>query len=141
MAKKKKLQTTSTSDLQAELRRRQRRLPTLERRRERLLAQLDEVDAEIAELGGGSGGGRGKRRGRAAGSTTRRKRPKNEMSLGDALAKVMKKGQPRKVGDLAAAVQKAGYKTNSSNFNTIVNQTLLKDDRFKNTSRGHYALK
>ena len=41
----------------------------------------------------------------------------------------------------ADAVQRAGYKTSSSTFRTIVNITLIKSGRFKKVSRGQYTLK
>ncbi|MEM9082824.1 MAG: hypothetical protein AAGB34_04445 [Planctomycetota bacterium] len=43
------------------------------------------------------------------------------------------------VTDAAHAVQQAGYATTSDNFRTIVNQTLLKDKRFKRVARGQYT--
>lgn len=45
------------------------------------------------------------------------------------------------VGEAAKLVLATGYKTMSSQFNTIVNQTLLRDPRFIKVSRGVYALK
>jgi hypothetical protein len=36
-------------------------------------------------------------------------------------------------------VQDAGYKTTAANFRTIVNQTLIRDNRFKRVSRGQYT--
>jgi hypothetical protein len=44
------------------------------------------------------------------------------------------------VTQVAAAVQKAGYKTFAANFRTIVNQTLIKNRKiFKKISRGQYT--
>lgn len=147
MAKKKKtLQRTSTQELMDELRRRERRLPRLQRKRDQLLEQLEEVEREIEELGGESRGrgrgraGRSSRTKKAGRSGGGRKRPQNEMPLGDMLVKVMRKGQTYKVSDLVNKVQEAGYKTTASNFSTIVNQTLIKDERFQQKSRGHYTL-
>ncbi len=60
------------------------------------------------------------------------------------------KGKTLSVTELAEAVQKEHpgklmayncYKTTSPNFRTIVNQALLKDDRFKRVSRGMYTVK
>ncbi len=133
---KRKLDNVPTDDLQAELARRDRRLGTLQRKRQRVLDQLNEVEQEIMELGGTPGA-------RTKSASQRKKtdaRPKNKMSLPDALAKVMSTSKPMGVSEAAEAVQKAGYKTNSKNFTTIVNQTLIKDDRFEQVSRGKYKL-
>jgi len=133
---KRKLDNVPTDDLQAELARRDRRLGTLQRKRQRVLDQLNEVEQEIMELGGTPGA-------RTKSASQRKKtdaRPKNKMSLPDALAKVMSTSNPMGVSEAAEAVQKAGYKTNSKNFTTIVNQTLIKDDRFEQVSRGKYKL-
>jgi hypothetical protein len=54
---------------------------------------------------------------------------------------VLKGGKPMKVGDITDAAQKAGYRSNSANFRSIVNQTLIKDKRFSSAGRGVYQLK
>ena len=44
------------------------------------------------------------------------------------------------VTEMAEAVQAAGYHTESENFRTIVNQTLIKNpDAFRRVSRGRYT--
>lgn len=129
---KKKLDTVSTDQLQKELRRRQRRLPTLEARREKLQGQLQEIEAEIHNLTLASNG--------ASSNGGVRRRAKNQQPLAELLAGILKKDKPMKVADIAASAKKAGYKTNARNFSTIVNQTLLKDERFKSTGRGYYVL-
>ena len=50
-------------------------------------------------------------------------------------------GKTMGVTELSEAVQKAGYRTTSPNFRTIVNQTLIKDKRFKRVERGLYTVK
>ena len=99
----------------------------LQRKRARLAAQVAELDAQITKLGGRIQGGL-------------RRRPRNEMNLADALAKVLRNATMG-VTEVAEAVQKAGYQTTSPNFRTIVNQTLIKDSRFKKVSRGQYTAK
>jgi hypothetical protein len=117
-----------SSALEAELRRRERAVRTLGRRRDRLASKLDALDHKIAMLGGagrrGRGGGRG---GRA----------RNEMTLADALNKVLS-GRTMSVTDAADAVQRAGYRTNSRNFRTQVNLALIKSG-FKRVGRGQYT--
>ncbi len=152
------LRAVPTSELQAELERRSHDLDKLEARREALMEQVDEVEAEIstisAALGKGAARGRGGRRrrpGRPAGKAGRparkagarrapggRKRARNAESLEVALAKVLK-GKTMGVSEAADAVRKAGYKTTSPNFRTIVNQTLLRSELIKKTGRGAYT--
>ncbi|MFI4898356.1 MAG: hypothetical protein ACIARR_11080, partial [Phycisphaerales bacterium JB059] len=115
----------STNELERELSRRQTAARRLERKRERLAEQLEEVERELSELGGLGG--------ISIGGV--RKRPRNEMNLADSLAKVLK-SKTMSVTDVTEAVQKAGYRTSAANFRTIVNQTLIKDSRFKKVARG-----
>lgn len=123
-----KLSTASTLDLQREIIRRRRGVATLERKREKLVAQLQEVEALIREHGG------------SVGIEPGRKRPRNTQNLADALATLLAK-QTLSVTEAAEKVQEAGYRTTSPNFRTIVNQTFLKDKRFKRVSRGRYTTK
>ena len=122
--------TMSTNELERELSRRQSAARRLERKRERLAEQLEEVERELSELGGLGG--------ISIGGV--RKRPRNEMNLADSLAKVLK-SKTMSVTDVTEAVQKAGYRTSAANFRTIVNQTLIKDSRFKKVARGQYTAK
>lgn len=119
------LSAIPVSTLQAEIRRRQRSVTPLQRRREKLLAKLAAVDAQIRELGGSVPGGR--------------VRPQNSVNLADALAGVLK-GKTLGVSEAADAVLKSGYQTNAANFRTIVNQTLIKNrSMFKKIGRGQYT--
>ena len=67
------------SELQAELHRRERGVRKLERRREKLLGELSQIDVELASVGALS----------ASGSV--RRRPRNEMNLVDSLATVLER--------------------------------------------------
>lgn len=116
----------SVAELQAELRRRQRGVAKLERRREKLMAELAQINNEISDLGGSTGG------------FTPGGRARNSMTLPDALAKVLS-GVTMSVTEAAEAVKAAGYQSNAENFRTMVNQALLKDSRFKKVSRGRYT--
>jgi hypothetical protein len=134
----------SLASLQAEIQRRTTKAGGLLKKRERLLGQLDAVETKIRSAGLDTGGApaAGGRRG-AAGSARRgggRRRARNEMNLVEALAKVLD-GKTMSVTDAADAVQKAGYKTTSKTFRTIVNQTLIKSNRFKKIDRGQYTAK
>lgn len=139
MAKKKKTSTKkqststpasmSTAELQAELQRRERNVRRLERRREKLIADLGEVEQALAAEGALS----------ASGGI--RRRPRNEKSLVDSLADVLK-GKEMSVTEVTQAVQEAGYMTTAANFRTIVNQALIRENkRFKKVSRGRYTAK
>jgi len=135
------LSGVSSSSLQAELERRQKKHAKLYRKHAELLGKLHTLEAKISAAGGSiddgvvAGGGGGARRGAVRG----RKRAKNAMNLADALAKVLK-NRTMGVTEVAAAVQKAGYRTTSKTFRTIVNQALIKHtDRFKKVERGQYT--
>jgi len=135
----------SADELKAALGQQRRRVEKLVARREALAQQLAELDDEISAFeevlgpvaGGSRGGGRSRGASRAR-SGTGRKRPRNESTLEDALAKVLS-GREMGVTEAATAVQQAGYKTNAENFRTIVNQTLIRSDRFKKIRRGLYT--
>lgn len=125
------IENLSVADLQRELRRRERttnrHVLRLQKKREKIVQSLAEIDSEIAGLGGRITGGV-------------RKRPRNDNNLTEALHALLK-GKTMSVTDASMEVQKAGYMTTSPNFRTIVNQTLLKDSRFKRVGRGQYTSK
>ncbi|TVQ62074.1 MAG: hypothetical protein EA378_06315 [Phycisphaerales bacterium] len=121
-----------TAELAAELRRREASLGKIERKREKLLAQLEEVEAELAEAGALLGA--------AGGVPSGRKRHRNDSSLEDALVDLLN-NTVMSVTDATEAVQRAGYRTTSPNFRTIVNQTLIKSNKFKKVARGQYTAK
>jgi hypothetical protein len=103
----------------------------LERERRKVSRRLDQLDARIRQLGGDGS------RGRSAGGRVR-----NEHSLLAVLESLLSRSsKPMKVGDIAEAVQRGGYRTNSANFRGIVNQTLIKDKRFSSAGRGLYQMK
>ncbi len=134
MARKKKdssagpssLAGLSVAELQRELRRRHGRVGALQRRREKLVNKLREIEAKLAEAGGLGAGGR--------------VRFKNEKNLVEALAEVLK-GKTMSVTEVSEAVQKAGYRTSSPSFRTIVNQTLINSGKFSRVERGQYTAK
>ncbi|HMN41867.1 MAG TPA: hypothetical protein PKE29_13565 [Phycisphaerales bacterium] len=120
----------SVSDLRKELAKRERRVGALLRKRERIMAKVRSLDATIAEHGGSA----------RAGGLAIRRRPKNDMNLVDALAKVLD-GKTMSVTEVSQAVQDFGYKTTSPSFRTIVNQTLINSGKFKRVARGQYTAK
>jgi hypothetical protein len=123
----------SVAELHKELRRRERRVVTLMRRRDRAMAKVEKLDALIRDAGGALG-----RRGRV-GAIPGRRRPRNEMNLAESLVQVLK-GKTMGVTEVAGEVQKAGYQTTAENFRTIVNQTLIKNRKmFRKVGRGQYT--
>lgn len=123
------LGSVSVEELQAELARRNRKVSSLERKREKLREQLAAVEAELSAHGALS----------ATGGI--RKRPKNELSLVETLQQVLK-GQTLSVTEAAQAARDAGYMTTAANFRTIVNQTLIRESKlFKKVARGQYTAK
>ena len=129
-----KLSNISLVDLQRMIRARRTQLARLEKRRSGLLKRVDVLDAQISELGGEA------QPGRRGGARSRRAR--NSQSLPDAIHAVLAKASgPVAVGDIAARVHEGGYRSTSTNFRGIVNQTLVKDSRFKSVARGMYQLK
>ena len=149
MAKKRKktgsssanLSKISTAALQRELERREGELEELEAYHDELLAELAEVDRELKDLGAVVSSV--KRTKRASGAKRTYgggggKRPHNKWNLEEALARVLRH-KTMGVSEVADAVQKAGYKTTSPNFRTIVNQTLLKSKLIKKLGRSAYT--
>lgn len=125
------LSSISSDTLQAELARRQHKHRKLYKQHAALVRRLNVLEAKIAAAGGevvsGGGGGGGRRR------------AKNATSLVEALVKILK-NRTMGVTEAAEAVQKAGYRTTSKTFRTIVNQALIKHtDRFKKVERGQYT--
>ena len=117
----------------------EKRTAALEDRREKLMAELDSVEGELAAfyarfksvLGArpatrrGTKGLRGPRTGR---------RRRHQGNLVEALKKALG-DKTMAIPELVSAVQKAGYRSSSPNFRGIVSQTLGKNsDVFKRSS-------
>ncbi len=129
------------------------RAEELTTKRKTLAADLDSIDRELNLLRGGFSGSaaptpskspdssKGNGRAKASGNGGK-SRAKNSMSLVAMLEKVLSEsGQPMSVSDILTAVEKGGYKSSSNNFRGLLNQTLIKDDRFGSASRGMYEMK
>jgi hypothetical protein len=131
MPRPKAIDSMSVAQLMALMNAKKQRLATLERTRKQMVSKLAKIDAEIAALSGGKG---------VAGMTPSG-RPRNTKSLPDLMIEVLGAGKPLKVGEILDAVIKKGYRSNSRNFRSLINQTLIKDKRFTAVSRGTYTLK
>lgn len=140
------LKTISTSDLQAELLRREKTVRDLANRRVRLASELADLDAELAALGAPVGSGTRRRPGaRPDGDTseadeprTTRRRARNAVSLADALAQCMEIRAVVTPAEAAEMVIRNGYTSTSKNLGMMVSNALARDPRFKRVSRGQY---
>jgi len=120
--------------LEQEIKSKQQQVSKLRRQRRKLAADLAKIDRQIASLIGGAAAA-----GARTGGGRKRRRAKNEQSLVDAIAGVLKGRKGMRAVEIAAAVRKAGYKTYSKDFYGIVASTL-RDKRFKRIRRGIYAV-
>jgi hypothetical protein len=136
----------------------------LEKRRDAVVAELADIDAELGSVGAGRADRRrGKRgpgrppkagrrrgpgrppkakRGRPAGKRRGRKPgPKGQSPLHNAI-RVALNGAAEPMGptDIAAKVRAGGYKTKSKTFNVIVAQRLTEMKDVKKPARGLYAI-
>lgn len=142
--KSKTLSAVSTDALHQELQRRIGLLDELVKARDEISARLDALTASLEEIGlGTASGGRGRPRASAMLSPRsnggKRGRPRNPNNLVESLRRVLT-GKTYSVTDVSEAVQKAGYKTTSPNFRTIVNQALISNPKiFKKVARGQYT--
>lgn len=122
----------SIADLQKLLGEQRQRRGKLTTERKKLQAKIEKIDREIESLEG-EGGAEG---------VTASGRARNDKPLPDVIADVLKKnGKPMKVANITEAVRNTGYNSTSANFRGIVNQALIKDDRFISPSRGMYGAK
>lgn len=129
---KRTLAKIATAELADELHRRKIQTHSLQKKRDALAKQLEQLDDRIQELGGlnidsvprGAGG----------------RRRRNAANLVQSLEKLLQ-NKSMNVTEITSAVQKAGYTTTSPNFRTIVNQTLINSPKFKRVDRGVYTVK
>jgi hypothetical protein len=129
MQRSKNGSALTIAELETMLNQRRKKLTTLHRQRAKLQNQLQEINTQIALLSGGKGLG---------GAI----RARNPVSLVTAMESILKSaGAPMSVGDILSGVQRSGYQSNSGNFRALVNQTLIKEKRFAQASRGMYQLK
>lgn len=112
-------------------------------RRTAIQTELDSVNAEIAQLGSVAGGpprrGPGRPRGKGVAGANTGDRGGNEQSL-SALLHSLLRGKTMSVPEMADAAKKAGHKSKSKNFRTIVSLALISHRKmFRRVSRGQYT--
>ena len=132
------LKSLSTSDLQKELERRQKNAHKLEARREKLLAELAEIEKELSYFGVNPRGSGAKGGATPTSESTGRRRAKNAMTLPDAICSAMEVRAVVSPKEASELVRANGFKTTSKNFNMMVSNALAKDERFKRVGRGQY---
>ena len=127
-----------------------RRRDALMSRRSELESEMEAINTDLAQLGGtgGPSAKRGPGRPRGTGTPTPktggrgakgRGRGGNEKSLG-ALLHSLLRGKTMSVPEMAEAAKKAGHKSKSKNFRTIVSLALLNHRKmFRRVSRGQYT--
>jgi hypothetical protein len=125
------LGTYTTSRLLQIIEGRKKQLPSLQRKRALLQKQIDSLNERISELGDVE----------SAAPATRSGRARNSRSLPDTLFKVLSKHGALGIGEIVKKVKATGYKSSSPQFRAIVNQALIKDNRFSKASRGVYEVK
>jgi hypothetical protein len=129
--------TLSIADLERVIATRRAEINKLVRQRSELQKKINGLDRKIERLGGGSVNGS-----RRGGRVSAGGRVLNEHSLNDTIETVLRgNGKPMKVAEIMDGVLATGYRSSSENFRGIINQTLIKDKRFGQASRGVYELK
>lgn len=164
MARPSKLSNATLEALTAELERRQKALPKLEAKAAELRAALEEVEAEIAMLGGSEAP---KRRGRKAAAKktrrARRGRPARAAAKGRGSAKRGKKtgrrrgrpagapgtlfdavkqvtgSTPMSPKEIREAIVAKGLKKESKTMGTQISQVLSKNKIFKQKGRAQWV--
>lgn len=140
----RQIRRVTVAQLRAEIARRQKGLPKLQKKRAKLLKAVGAMDRQIAALGG-LAERPAKRKGRPAKPAKAAKAVKRAASSGKSLGQSIKDvlGRSRggmRVKDIVAAVLRAGYKTAAKDFYNMVAATV-RGDGFKRLGRGVYKLK
>ncbi len=129
------------SQLESLLQSRRTQVDLLTLDRDKIRKQLAIVDEKIRKLGGVPQAGDAVDTGVA--SLTPTGRVRNPHSLVETMKEVITRtGTPMKVVDIVKAVIESGYRSNSTTFRAIVNQTLIKERKnFVQTARATYDVK
>jgi len=132
----------SIEELRQELAARERQLRKLETRRRELAGRLQSLDRQIEAIGGEAvpEGRRPVRRRRAVTGKRGIRRRRTDKPLVEYIRKVLaSKPKGMRVGEIAAAVLEAGYKTGSKRFYRVVAGAIRQGD-FRRVGRGVYRL-
>ena len=117
-----------------------RRISELDKKRKKLAAELEKLDA-LAGSSGRTGAGRAVKAGKIKRKPNARRL--NDISLAEALTQVMQaRKKPIHYKELTDTVQKKNlYRTKSKNLLSTVAVTLKRDGRFRKVEPGMYALR
>lgn len=148
------LNEISLSDLQSILSRRiaeaQSKLPTLQARRDRIEAELAELESEIDSVSGPASSApvtrteRGRKPGRPRRNAGAKRTPRSDkMTLPKAIQKVLEDaGKPLNLAEIREAILEKGLvKKPTKSFPAMVSMALSKGEQFVKVDRGVYALK
>ena len=146
------LNSMSIEELLVEVQRRHKALTKLLKQKAKLQRQWGAIEDQISALGSDmvpDGKARKVRKVKRvskakiikARPALQAKRPRNKISLMDAVLKVLQPEQALSIPEIIAAVNKAGYVSKSKTFATIIGQTLKNaGDKVIRVKRGMYAL-
>ena len=142
---KKRSPRMSIAQLEKALANTKHKIGGLREKRERLLAQIAEVDKQIAELAGEPVAPAVEEEAHAPAPTKPKKRgklPKNTMTLNDAVVKALSGSEgSMRAGEIAEAVTALGYKSKGKKLSKQVAIAAATDERVEKVARGLFALK
>jgi hypothetical protein len=131
-----------THELAAELARRKAALPKLIERRDRLNAELEQIESQIAMLEGIDGAMPAARSVKSIkvtrAKTTRRRSPKGGPTMREKIGKVLGTDPMRPV-DIAKALVEQGLHEGGKSLHVQVSGVLGKFDEFANVARGQWV--
>lgn len=125
------------AELLAEIDARHARAEQLRAEAERVTAEMTAIEGELAAMGVEVEAGPAPRVQREA-AAPRQPRPRNTVSLADALALAVEVRAVVSPTEAAQLVQSNGYQSTAQNFGMVVANALSKDSRFKRVNRGRY---
>jgi chromosome segregation ATPase len=137
--------TLTIAQLQDQLEMKTRELDKLKDKREKVAAQLADIDREIQKMTGESAVAATRRSAPAGGSRKTAKRPRRRRGQGalvDYIRQVLSENpKGMRAVEIAQAVKDAGYESRSKDFYTIVAAALRDESQFQRVRRGVYKLK
>jgi hypothetical protein len=125
------------ADLLAEIDCRHARAKALMAERNRILATMADLEAEMG-IAGSAAPSAAPTAHHAVERTARRQRARNSVSLADALAMAVEPRATVSPAEAAELVLSNGYQSTAKNFGMVVANALAKDVRFARRARGQY---
>ena len=135
-----KLSRASIAALKQELVKKEAQVRRLKAQREKLAAELEAVDRELAELTGSKARTRAAAAASGAGRTG--KKPGRRPRLAEAIVRILSdSSDPLNAAQIAAALKRRRVKTRSSNLTNLVREALSRIPQVRRVSRGKYTAK